>query len=142
LLSGKKSVLGVKVKLEPVVVQLPGVFGASTGRGETFDNGADNETVIGAPGPTAVAPSAGVTEAMLSGDANAVVVVDEDALEPGVVVLEVVDPTPDPPLAEGAVCVMARLTRAPVTPPAAKTRTTVPITNSGDRRGRTWLLAN
>jgi hypothetical protein len=145
LLSGKKSVVGVKLNEEPLVTQDPGVVGASTGSGETLDSGADIETVMGAFAATAVAPSVGVTEATLSTGATGVVVVEvagEVVVDPGTVVVEDVDPVAvRPPVAEGVEWVIARLMKAPVTPPAAKTKTIVPVIRSRERRCRTWLLA-
>jgi len=75
LLSGKKSVVGLNVSAEPLVVQLPGVDGVTIGNGVALDKGADNEISIAASPARAVDPSTGVVETTLSAGAGAIVVV-------------------------------------------------------------------
>jgi uncharacterized protein YqfA (UPF0365 family) len=78
LLSGKKSVVGLKVSVDPPVVQVPGVAGVTTGNGVAVDKGADIDISIGPSLATAVDPSAGVVETTLSARAGATVVVLEE----------------------------------------------------------------
>jgi hypothetical protein len=133
-----KSVVGTNLNVEPLVVQAPGVAGSSTGSGVAVDNGADIEIVMAPFGATSVDPSTGVTEATLSGAGGDVVVVAEAGAD--VVGAEV--PLPAAALPAGlALWAVACSTRAPVTAPTAKARTTIPTTRSGERLPRALLLA-
>jgi hypothetical protein len=124
-LSGEKSVLGVNVNVDPLERQVPGGAGSRMGNGEFFATGAENLTVTGTSGATPVAPFAGVTEATLRAGTG-MLVVDVDTRGGG----------PPPLVLAGVARLRARLTSAPVTPPAKKTRTTVVTATSGERRPR------
>jgi len=127
--SGAKSVLGVKVSLDPFAPQDPAVVGLRVGNGELSESGAESSTVICELGDTPVVPFDGAMETTLrAAGAVLVVVVVETGEPPGWWLC---------PFALGdARRSRLRVTSAPIANPAQRVRATVVARATGERRER------